>query len=213
MTTLYLIRHCETTGNRSHTFQGRNDTPPTETGLRQLDALAERFKDVPLDAIYTSPLPRTLRTAQAVNLHHGLPVVTDERLIEVSGGKFDGEIWENLMKIYPGHIRRWIEEPWNFEAPDGEAMRDVYTRMKDAICDIARKNPGKHVAVVSHGGALKTAMCILRGLPIEQMKDHAFVCKNTAVTTAETEDGETFRVIMTGDVSHLPERLITPRDE
>ncbi len=82
---LYLIRHCETKGNRVKTFQGRVDTDISEAGELQLRYLARRFADVPLCAVRTSPLLRAYRTAEAVAAPHGLVPEIDERLIEIGG--------------------------------------------------------------------------------------------------------------------------------
>ena len=86
VTTLYLVRHAEAEGNVREFFQGNTDTALTEKGRRQLDCLAERFRDVPLDAVYTSPFQRALQTAEAVNRHHGLPLHQEFALREINGG-------------------------------------------------------------------------------------------------------------------------------
>ena len=91
MTTLYLVRHCEAEGNTARVFQGSIDRDISPNGQKQLDRLAERFRDVPLAAVYSSPLLRAYKTAQAVNRYHGLPIVTDDRLKEINGG-----VWEGL---------------------------------------------------------------------------------------------------------------------
>ncbi len=203
MTTIYLIRHCETESNIASVFQGHSDSPPTENGLRQLDALARRFRDIPLDGIYSSPLGRAVATARSLTKYHDLPVVTDKRLMEINGGDFEGIKWETLDQRFPEHMRRWREEPWNFKAPNGEPTREVYERMRDALTDIAKNNEGKTVAVVSHGDALKNALCFLKGHPVDEMLlCGVFVCLNTAVTTVEATDGA-FRIISEADASHL----------
>ena len=49
MTDLYIVRHCEAVGNRDRTFQGVSDCDITELGQKQLDHLAERFKDIKIE--------------------------------------------------------------------------------------------------------------------------------------------------------------------
>ena len=63
VTTLYIVRHCQSAGNLSGRFQGRFDAPVSETGEKQLELLSLRFRNEHLDAIYTSPLsvPTVLR--------------------------------------------------------------------------------------------------------------------------------------------------------
>ena len=74
VTTLYIVRHCQSAGNLSGRFQGRFDAPVSETGEKQLELLSLRFRNEHLDAIYTSPLVRAYRTAEAINRFHNLPI-------------------------------------------------------------------------------------------------------------------------------------------
>ena len=101
MTRIYLVRHAEAMGNVQEFFQGRTDCEVSEKGKKQLELLAERFKDIPIEAIYSSPLKRTIDTAEAVNKYHGLPIIRDEGLIEVDGGVWEGKPWADLPKLYP----------------------------------------------------------------------------------------------------------------
>ena len=71
MTNIYLVRHCQAVSNKIRVYHGVKNCDVTEIGRRQLDCLAERFKDVKIDCIYTSPLLRATRTADAVNKYQG----------------------------------------------------------------------------------------------------------------------------------------------
>ena len=55
MTDLYIIRHCEAMGNRDRIFQGVSDCDITDLGAKQLECIAERFKNIFPDAGYSSP--------------------------------------------------------------------------------------------------------------------------------------------------------------
>ena len=52
VTKVYVVRHCETDGNALKIFQGHTDNDINEMGAKQLVALGEKFKDIPLDKIY-----------------------------------------------------------------------------------------------------------------------------------------------------------------
>lgn len=201
MTTIYLVRHCETKGNQQRFFQGRIDMDISENGAHQLDLLAERFRDMPLDELYTSPLLRAVRTAEAVNRYHGLPLHWDERLIEINGGCWEGKPWTDLPAFDPEQCRRWLHEPWNFQTQGGEPMRAVYDRMKRALLDIAAVCDGQKVAVVSHGCAIRNALCFAKGLPVEKL-DTVEWCDNTALCILEIER-DTVRVLAENDHTHL----------
>ena len=110
VTTVYLVRHAEAEGNVNETFQGRVDTEVTEKGMRQLDCLAERFRDIPIQVLYASPLKRTRVTAAAVNRYHQLPVQYLDELMEINGGVWEGKPWADLPRLYPESYRLWQEQ-------------------------------------------------------------------------------------------------------
>ena len=64
---IYVVRHCEAAGNKERFFQGRHDSGISGLGDIQLSFLAERFRGIHIDAIYSSPLGRARMTAEAVN--------------------------------------------------------------------------------------------------------------------------------------------------
>ena len=71
---LYLIRHGETDSNKSFRFQGQTDIELNEKGLAQAELLAEHFKNIRLDAVYSSSLTRARQTAAPLAAVHGLEV-------------------------------------------------------------------------------------------------------------------------------------------
>ena len=83
LTRVFLVRHCQASGNLDGVFQGSIDTDITQTGQQQLEQLRERFRLQKLDAVYTSPLLRARLTADAVNFYHGLPVRIEQDLREI----------------------------------------------------------------------------------------------------------------------------------
>ena len=91
MTKIYLFRHCEAEGNHRRVFQGHINTDVTELGAKQLDVLAERFRDIHIDKIYSSPLLRAMKTAEAAARYHDLEVIPYDNLIELNGGVLEDQ--------------------------------------------------------------------------------------------------------------------------
>ena len=168
-TTLYLVRHAEAEGNWRRTFQGHSNSDVSEKGYRQLEYLARRFAEIPLDAVYSSPLKRAYETARAIDRAAGLPIVTDDDLMEINGGVFEGVPFAELPLRFPVEEARWDNEPWAFEAPGGESMRSVYERMRGAIGRIVRAHAGGTVAVASHGCAIRNLMRLWQLRPGEKV--------------------------------------------
>lgn len=207
MTKLYLVRHAEALGNVLEFFQGRTDCEVSERGEKQLECLAEYFKNIPIEAIYSSPLKRTLSTAEAVNKYHNLPIVTDEGLIEINGGVWEGKPWSDLPKLYPVEYDLWKNRMEDFYIADGEKMTEVFDRMKAAVDAIAAENEGKTIAVVSHGCALRNFLCYAMGKPISALKDVGW-SDNTAVSLVEYENNVP-KIIFKNSNDHLTDELST----
>ena len=99
---ILLIRHCETEGNLLHVFQGQNDTPVSARGQEQLTLLALRCRNIPIDVIYTSPLGRAVKTAEAVNTYHHVHIKPHAGLLEIHGGIWEGNPIEPFCRGPPG---------------------------------------------------------------------------------------------------------------
>lgn len=208
MTKLILVRHCEARGNADRVFQGLTDADVSERGMQQLERLAERFKKVELDAVYSSPLRRALYTADAVNKYHGLPVHVEKGLIEINGGHWEGKKWADFPTLYPDEARDWNLRPWAFAPEGGESMVQVYQRISRAVMAIAQREQHRTVAVVSHGCAIRNFLCYAKGYAIEKLNEIDW-SDNTGVSMVEVDAAGHMRVTMENDVSHLTEDLST----
>ncbi len=202
MTTVYIVRHAEAQGNVDEVFQGRTDCEVTENGYRQLDALAEKFKDIDIDVLYASPMKRTLETARAVNKYHNLPIITDDNLIEINLGVLEGVKWDDVPDLYPEEYGLWINDISEFNVKDGESMRNVYDRMKKALTEIVRANAGKRIAVVSHGCAIRNYLCFAKGVPFKEI-DSIPWCDNTSIAKIEYNDELVPEIIFFNNTEHL----------
>ncbi|MCM1022698.1 MAG: bifunctional histidine phosphatase family protein/GNAT family N-acetyltransferase [Prevotella sp.] len=207
MTKIYLVRHAEAMGNVEEFFQGRTDCEVSPRGEKQLECVAEFFKDIPIESIYSSPLKRTVATAEAVNKYRNLPIITDEGLIEINGGVWEGKPWAELPQRYPAEYDLWKNRMEDFYIEGGEKMTEVFARMKKTVDKIAVQNDGRTIAVVSHGCALRNFLCYAMGRPISSLKDVGW-SDNTAVSLVEYDCGVP-RIIFKNSNGHLPAELST----
>ncbi len=201
MTEIYLIRHAQAEGNRLHILQGHWDGGVTELGLRQLDALAERFRDMELDAIYSSDLCRARLTALAVSRYHMLPVHTTPLLREIGLGRWETCFFGNLMHDEPELLNSFLSKADQWFIEGGETYAQVQERAYGELCRIAEAHPGQAVAVTSHGGALRCIMSVILDIPLAEFQRVPFF-GNTSVTHLFWENGR-FTVDYLNDSSHL----------
>lgn len=207
VTKIYLVRHGEAEGNVEEFFQGQIDTSLTEKGRKQLEFLADRFKNIKIDKIYSSPLKRAYNTAIAINKYHNLKIIKDDKLKEIDAGLFEEIPWKDLPEKYPQALEKWENTMYDFIAPNGEKMTDVYERMKTEVSKIAEENPNKTICICSHGCALRNFLSYVEFGTIKKIRNVGW-SDNTAVSFIEYSDGR-WKLIYKNDSSHLPEDMGT----
>lgn len=208
VTTLYIVRHCQSGGNIGGRFQGRFDADITPAGEQQLDLLSLRFRNEPLDAIYSSPLLRARKTAEAVGRFHSLPIQIDEGLVEMDVGQMENLKLSEIGEKFPEVAKNWDRSPDLCQFPGGETMAQVYDRVNAALDRIIRENQGKTVFLATHGGVIRNLYARISFGSIKGLRESA-VFGNTGVSVLEAEDGKlTWKLV--NDQSHLPEELRRP---
>ena len=205
MTNLYIVRHCQAKANVDKMFQGRFDGDVTDLGKRQLELLSERFKNIKLDAVYTSPLKRATLTAKAVAKYNNAPIKTDDDLIEINVGDMEKMYIDDIKKQYPEQSDNWYNNPKDFVSPNGESMSDVYKRAKKAVLNIINNNKDKTVAITSHGCLIRNMLCFLHKLELKDINNVGF-SDNTAVSKIQI-NGSEYNIIYESDLSHFDDDM------
>lgn len=158
-TTIYLVRHAETTWNAEGRCQGRADAPFSELGEQQLAALAASLEGVRFDAAYTSTLPRAQKTAAAILGTTGLRAASVPELAELDYGVHQGL----LFTEWPSDLlAQWRADPWDVAFEGGESLHDVRRRAVAVLHRIAAAHPGETVLVSSHGHVNRLLLIELR---------------------------------------------------
>ena len=205
MTELYLIRHTEAEGNLFRAMQGHWDGDVTALGLREIDALAERFAPIRLNAVYASDLKRARLTAGALLRGRTLTLQTRRELREINVGPWETRFFGDVAHEQPEEMELFIHRPEEFALEGAERYDEVRRRAFAAIEEIARANEGGTVGVVSHGVTIRCILSQILGLRLD---DPAVTLSgNTGVSRLIWENGA-FRVDYMNDCSHLDSRGI-----
>ena len=154
---LRIVRHAESTGNARGRWQGRDDTLLTDLGREQASKLRDRFASEGYQPshIYSSPLSRTLETAQIASSVWDIPIVKVDDLMETDIGAFTGKTWQDIEEQMP-EIARQFAVNRNLELIDGA---ESYVQRSDRARRIIDLVIGEHtdddsVLVFSHGGII-----------------------------------------------------------
>ena len=117
---LYIMRHGKTEWNALHKIQGRTDIPLNEEGRLMAEKACEEYKDLHIDVCYCSPLIRAVETAQIVLKNRKIPIIKDERLMEMSFGDYEG-------------IEKWATGVWSAKNPHTKKYAAFMKRMQEKI--------------------------------------------------------------------------------
>lgn len=208
ITKLYLIRHAEAEGNLYRRLHGWYDSLITENGYRQIAALEERFRDIPVDAVYSSDLFRARTTAAAIYKPKGLKLNIRRALREIHVGEWEDTAFAEVMRQHPKEFELFNTNDPAFHYHGSETFSEARERVANAILNIARDNPGKTVAVFSHGVVIRNTLAKFLGYPVQETKEKVLHGDNTAVALLEIENGSV-HVVYYNDNSHVPQELST----
>ena len=144
---IFLVRHGETEWNREDRRQGQGDSPLTEKGAGQVQAIGRGIARLIAGQadwrLVASPLGRTRQTAAIVSAACGLPVAFDDRLMEAGFGIWEGLTWPEIDVQRPGASA----DPYvHFHTPGGETYDQVAARATDWLSSVRQPT-----IAVSHG--------------------------------------------------------------
>ena len=121
-----------------------------------MERVAKRLTTENLNAIYASPRRRATEGAGIIAAFHTCDYEEDAGLRELSFGDFEGMTYDEIATRYPELYRRWMEAPTEVQFPNGERFAEMRLRVLQAFGAITRRREGQTIAIVSHGGVIRT---------------------------------------------------------
>jgi probable phosphoglycerate mutase len=179
---LYFARHGETDFNAAHRLQGQYQTSLNALGREQAAISGQLLRDLfaqerhqASDFHYvSSPLNRARETMEIVRRVLGLDpqaYATDERLMEISYGAWEGLTLPEVEAHEPGVLARRERDKWDFAPPGGESYRQVAKRVAEWYATLTRDT-----VVIAHGGVGRSLMANFHILP-EEKATHAEIAQ------------------------------------
>lgn len=170
MIRLVLIRHGRTAWNDAEgpgrRFRGIVNLPLAAEGVAQAQATAQRLADWPLVALYSSPLDRSMHTAQLLAEAQRLSPQPLPGLGSMDYGDWAGQLTSEVARQWPSIYCEWRHDPFTIQVPGGESAQELRERAMAAVRDIlSRHHDGETIALVSHQVVTKSLVCALLGLP------------------------------------------------
>jgi len=162
---LYIMRHGTTRYNELGISQGRINNRLSKAGVELVEKAAFEAKDIPFEIIYSSPLMRTMQTANIVNRYHKVKIIKDERLTEIDQGIFTGRKYSTLTPE---------EKALKDARAPGTQMEqsyEVYDRACNFLIELKKTCKYSNVLIVTH--------------------DHVATCLETFIKTGSTKFDKT----------------------
>ncbi len=170
MPILLLIRHGENDYSRSARLAGRlPGVELNERGRKQAEELGKAFTDVPLAAVYSSPLERAMQTAAPIAKARGLKVIPTPGLLEADVGEWQGK---SVRRLALSKYWRVVQNaPSRARHPGGESFVETQTRIASALDAICAKHKDRDIlACIFHGDPIKLAIAYYIGLPLDHFQ-------------------------------------------
>ena len=169
---ILLVRHGETAWNREGRYQGRTDIPLSADGERQVRALGERLAGIPIDVAVASPLTRARKTAEAILAGRGTALDLDDRIVEISHGRWEGQLASDIELSHAEMLGAWRDAPGPDvpAGPEAETLGDVERRAWPILAGLVTRTPvGGTALLVAHDAVNRVLLCRVLGMPLERV--------------------------------------------
>jgi probable phosphoglycerate mutase len=208
-TRLYLIRHGATPLSAEDRFAGAANVYLSEEGRAQAERLAQRLADDNINAIYASPLDRTMDTARIIAAPHGLTPIPRDDLREISHGHWEGMTRKEVESQFTEEYSAWETDPFTFAPEGGESGIAVLARALPLIREIVVAHRDKNIAVVSHKATIRLILSSLLGFDARGYRDRldqAPACLNIL----DFKNSIHARLMLFNDISHYADHPHRP---
>ncbi|WP_226087678.1 histidine phosphatase family protein [Mesobacillus sp. S13] len=186
---LYVIRHGETEWNKEKRSQGRLDSSLTHKGKADARSLGASLQEIEFRQIIASPSGRTLETARLVKGDRMIPLLTDERLMEIHLGAWQGKTENEIKSLYPEEFEAYWNEPEDYESVGGESFLQVQQRLVEFLEDLEKNVRDGNVLIVTHGVVIKNLYLLCRNSSIKHLWEPPFIF-GTSLTIVKLDVGK-----------------------
>jgi len=210
-TRVFLVRHGATTLTAEDRFAGSSDVTLSDEGRRQVASLAERLKDEEIEAIYASPLQRTMETARILAAPHGLEPVPEPGFREIDYGHWEGRSRSEVERDFADEYAIWQEDPFTIAPEGGESGVNVLNRALPVMRGIVERHRHRTVLIVAHKGTNRLLISSLLGFDARGYRDRLDQCPG-GLSILDFMSEVRARLRLFNDVSHyegIPERILT----
>ncbi len=203
---LYFLRYGETVYSKTGGFCGDLDPELTNDGIEMAKAFGEAYRSLNWNAVYVSPMQRTIATATPLCNAIGIEMQLREGLKEIRYGEWEGQTTEFVKSKYAEDYVRWLTEPaWN-PPTGGETAVQIASRASLVIAEIEAQYKEGNVLIVSHKATIRIMLCTLLGIDLGRYRDRLNALAGSVSVIRFEAHGPLLERL--GDRSYLDQRLL-----
>lgn len=180
MTRLLLVRHGQSEWNALGRVQGQQDVALSTLGMAQAEAVAAALATEKAVAVFSSDLQRAVATAAPIASQQRVDVQPTPLLRELAFGLWEGMRWADVRTEYAEFMALWAKDVTANTPPAAETVESLALRGETLLQQWRRDYPEETVIVVTHGGMIRTLLCLALELPLKALQ--SFGCDNASIT-------------------------------
>ena len=199
VTRITLVRHGETEYNRTNRYMGRLPGGLTPEGRMQAERTGRRLARDGADALYSSPLERTVETAAFLAGALGIEARQEPGFVEIEMGPWEGRNRAEVAAEDPARWKVWLTDPTQVHVPGMESIDALRARVGEAFDRLAAAHPGGHVVIVTHYACVATT--VLHAIALPSAAYRRFPVDNASLTVLLL--GGVTKLLRFNDTAHL----------
>lgn len=165
MTSITFLRHGQANNNVERVLTGRKPgVPLTEYGVQQAEWAARSLASMDITTVYSSPVQRTMQTAEIVAGRNSLEVTPDDRLIEIDMGRFTGMKYDDLIAKHGNIFQKFYRDDAQLTELGVENFSSVRARVLDMVEYVLKRHPDENTVLVTHMDPIKAMLSTVLGL-------------------------------------------------
>ena len=166
---LFLVRHGQTEWNLEGRYQGITNTKLTKEGKNQAKLAAKYLSKVNFSGFYSSPIGRTVETAEIFKKILNKDYQTKENIKEMNFGKWEGLKFDDIFIKHKDDFCSWLKNPFENPPTGGESFIDIIKRGSHEINNILKENEDdSNILLITHGGFIVAMLVYWLKIPAER---------------------------------------------
>lgn len=201
MPKLYVVRHGQTEFNLENRMQGRIDSPLTQRGRADAEALGRYLSNIDFDLVLASPSKRAQITAELICTGRDINIQVEKDIREINMGSWEGRTKEEIMKAFPEEGEIFYNKPHLYKALEGDSYYDVQDRAVSAVKRLAEQHEGGNILLVTHTVVIRAIIAYFKGRSMADLWKGPAI-EGTSITLLEAEKGNV-SVAAIGETPHM----------